>query len=184
MSARGEVELAEEGDERSAVLMNKWNVFGEIFDLEPKFKVYDFLGAGAYGVVCAAVDQSAPGGELVAIKKCKHIFHSRTLAKRTLREVRLLRLLQHDNIIKIKKILPPIIPKFSSLYVVFEIMETDLAAIIKSEQALGDAHVQYFALQLFHALEYIHSCKIVHRDLKVRVCLTLVLPLVLPLVLT
>ena len=81
---------------------------------------------------------------MVAIKKCKHIFQSRTLAKRTLREVRLLRLLDHENIIKIRRILqPPEDPdKFNSIYVVFEIMETDLASIIRSGQKLRDQHVQ------------------------------------------
>jgi len=150
----------------NATNINSWSVLGQRFDLPIRYEVYDYLGSGAYGMVCAARDKLT--GENVAIKKCKQIFQSRTLAKRTLREVRLLRFLQHENIIKLKRILPPRYPKFTSLYVVFEIMETDLAAIIKSDQILGDSHIQFFSMQLFLALEYIHGCKIVHRDLKPR----------------
>ena len=36
--------------------------------------------------------------QLIAIKKCKNIFDSRTMAKRTLREVRLLRHISHQNV--------------------------------------------------------------------------------------
>ncbi len=102
-----------------------------------------------------------------AIKKCKKIFHSRTLAKRTLRELRLLRLLDSDNIVKIKSILiPRNFSNFDSLYIVFEMLETDLAQIIRSPQKLTDQHVQYFTYQILLALDYLHSVKIVHRDLK------------------
>lgn len=37
-------------------------------------------------------------GSRVAIKKVKQIFHTKTLAKRTLRELRILRHLRHDNV--------------------------------------------------------------------------------------
>lgn len=117
--------------------------------------------------MCAAVDSKT--NHVVAIKKCKHIFQTRTLAKRTLREVRLLRLLEHENVIKLLSILQPHgLHTFQCIYAVFEIMETDLASIIKSGQKLGDQHVQYFTLQILRALDYIHSSKIVHRDLKPR----------------
>eukprot|EP00981_Chlorochromonas_danica_P005338 scaffold1077_cov178-Ochromonas_danica.AAC.4 len=65
-----------------------------------------YLGAGAYGTVCSAMDRMT--FEKVAIKKCKDILKTRTLAKRTLREIRLLRYISHPHIITLKKLLPPL----------------------------------------------------------------------------
>ena len=63
---------------------------------------------GAYGVVCSVSipdheeveeeEEDAKEGETYAIKKCKHIFDSLILAKRTLREIRYLRHLEHPNV--------------------------------------------------------------------------------------
>ena len=63
----------------------------------------EFNTRGAYGVVCSV---TVPGLEQsYAIKKCKNIFDSVTLAKRTLREIRYLRVLDHDNVSKFKVLL-------------------------------------------------------------------------------
>lgn len=142
-----------------------WQVMGETFELETKYKVMDYLGAGAYGMVCAV--QNTEDSVVVAIKKCKKVFQSRTLAKRTLREMRLLRQFSHENIVKLKTILMPTDIRFyNDLYLVFEIMDTDLAQIIRSPQPLKEQHTQYFIYQLLRALEYLHSKNIVHRDIK------------------
>lgn len=102
-------------------LKNTWQVMGEEFCLDPKYTVTDYLGAGAYGVVCSVYDSKSQ--TIYALKKCKNIFHSRTLAKRTFREIRILRLVNHENIIKIRKIMfPNDGPDFDSLYILFDIM--------------------------------------------------------------
>ena len=61
---------------------------------------------------------------------------------------------------------PPPAPTLS--YAVFEVMETDLASIIKSPQPLGEEHVQFFMYQILRGIKYIHSRHIIHRDLKPR----------------
>lgn len=55
------------------------------------------IGTGAYGSVCAAVDTQA-GGEKVAIKKLSRPFQSPVHAKRTYRELKLLRHMKHENV--------------------------------------------------------------------------------------
>ena len=64
-------------------------VNGEIFKFVGNIDIFDYLGSGAYGVVCSAFDRDAQA--YVAVKKCKNLFASKTIAKRTLRELRILR---------------------------------------------------------------------------------------------
>ncbi len=61
--------------------------------------------SGAYGVVCSAIEKTS--GERVAIKKIPSIFDMVTLAKRTYREIKILKHFKHDNIISIREILKP-----------------------------------------------------------------------------
>jgi serine/threonine protein kinase len=78
---------------------------------------------------------------LIAIKKIEKAFEHKIFAKRTLRELRILRLLKHENVIGINTILlPKSREEFEDIYVVSELMETDLASIIKSPQGLTDEH--------------------------------------------
>lgn len=55
---------------------------------------------------------------------------------------------------------------FEEIYLIQELMEADLHQIIRSGQALSDAHFQYFIYQILRGLKYIHSANVLHRDLK------------------
>lgn len=66
-------------------------------------------------------------GEKVAIKRINDVFEHVSDATRILREIKLLRLLKHPDVVEIKHImLPPHKKEFRDIYVVFELMETDL----------------------------------------------------------
>jgi serine/threonine protein kinase len=90
-------------------------------------------------------------------------------AKRTLRELKILRLLHHENIIELKTLIKPKTrEEFNDIYAIFEIMETDLGSIIKSKQELSLDHIQFFLYQILRGMKYCHSAGILHRDLKPR----------------
>jgi hypothetical protein len=72
---------------------------------------------------------------------------------RTLREMKLLRHFHHENIIAILDILkPPSIHQFNEVYLVQELMETDLHRVIRTQE-LSDDHCQYFIYQVFLQIE-------------------------------
>ncbi|KAL6144230.1 hypothetical protein ACLB2K_054925 [Fragaria x ananassa] len=130
-----------------------------------RYKIQEVIGKGSYGVVCSAIDTHTH--EKVAIKKIHDIFEHISDAARILREIKLLRLLRHPDIVEIKHImLPPSRRDFKDIYVVFELMESDLHQVIKANDDLTREHYQFFLYQLLRALKYIHTANVYHRDLK------------------
>ncbi|KAL3652726.1 Mitogen-activated protein kinase 4 [Castilleja foliolosa] len=144
----------------------RYNLYGNLFEVPSKYvPPLRPLGRGAYGLVCAAINKET--NEEIAIKKIGNAFNNRIDAKRTLREIKLLRHLDHENVIAIKDIIkPPKMETFNDVYIVYELLDTDLHQIIRSDQALTDDHCQYFIYQLLRGLKYVHSANVLHRDLK------------------
>lgn len=138
-------------------------------DGKVKMKIPDNLelikkvGSGAYGTVASF---SKPDGSKLAVKKITDAFHDLVDGKRILREVKLLRFMQHDNISCILDLYPPDHPDFDDIYIVTDLMETDLHRVIYSKQVLNEEHHQYFSYQILRGLLYMHSANVVHRDLK------------------
>ncbi|KAL5222574.1 hypothetical protein ABZP36_027287 [Zizania latifolia] len=130
-----------------------------------RYEVSEVVGKGSYGVVAAAVDTHT--GERVAIKKINDVFEHISDATRILREIKLLRLLRHPDIVKIKHImLPPSRREFRDIYIIFELMESDLHQVIKANDDLTPEHHQFFLYQLLRGMKYIHTANVFHRDLK------------------
>ncbi|XP_065861641.1 mitogen-activated protein kinase 19-like [Euphorbia lathyris] len=130
-----------------------------------RYQILEVIGKGSYGVVCAAIDTHT--GEKVAIKKIHDVFEHISDAMRILREVKLLRLLRHPDIVEIKRImLPPSKREFRDIFVVFELMESDLHQVIKANDDLTREHHQFFLYQMLRALKYMHTANVYHRDLK------------------
>ncbi|OVA09930.1 Protein kinase domain [Macleaya cordata] len=144
----------------------EYNVFGNLFEITAKYRPPIMpIGRGAYGIVCSAMNSET--NEMVAIKKIADAFDNQMDAKRTLREIKLLRHLDHENVIGIRDVIPPPIRReFSDVYIATELMDTDLHQIIRSNQELSEEHCQYFLYQILRGLKYIHSANVIHRDLK------------------
>ncbi|KAJ5354532.1 CMGC/MAPK/P38 protein kinase [Penicillium brevicompactum] len=138
----------------------KHNVGGCTFDTPSRYSNIQLQGFGAYGIVCSLKDNLT--SEVVAIKKIPGPFRSEEAAKRTFREVKLLRHLEHDNVRAPLSAEPG--PKLTS-QLVTDLMATDLAHIIASKP-IDDEFVKYICYQIMRGLKYIHSAGVVHRDLK------------------
>ncbi|KAG2452491.1 hypothetical protein HYH02_002730 [Chlamydomonas schloesseri] len=135
------------------------------FEIDDKYVPIKAIGKGAFGVVCSAKDTKT--GEKVAIKKIGNAFENLIDARRTLREIKLLRHLRHENIIQVKDVLkPPSRDNFNDVYIIYELMDTDLHQIIRSSQTLTNEHFQYFIYQVLRGLKYVHTANVLHRDLK------------------
>lgn len=101
----------------------------------------------------------------VAIKKISPFEHQ-TYCQRTLREIQILLRFHHENVIGIRDILrAPTLEAMRDVYIVQDLMETDLYKLLKSQQLSND-HVCYFLYQILRGLKYIHSANVLHRDLK------------------
>ena len=123
------------------------------------------MGGGAYGVVAACTDTKT--NRKVAIKKVSNAFEDLIDAKRIYREIKLLKFFCHENIIRLFEVLRPTNPKaFHDIYIVTDLMETDLHRVIYSKQKLSDEHIQYFMYQILRATNYMHAANVIHRDLK------------------
>ncbi|BAF20444.1 mitogen-activated protein kinase 12 [Oryza sativa Japonica Group] len=153
--------LPVESHKKNTVEMEFFTEYGEA----SQYQIQEVIGKGSYGVVAAAVDTRT--GERVAIKKINDVFEHVSDATRILREIKLLRLLRHPDIVEIKHImLPPSRREFQDIYVVFELMESDLHQVIRANDDLTPEHYQFFLYQLLRALKYIHAANVFHRDLK------------------
>ncbi|XAR57927.1 Mitogen-activated protein kinase [Bertholletia excelsa] len=142
-----------------------YSMWQTLFEIDTKYVPIKPIGRGAYGVVCSSINRET--NEKVAIKKINNVFGNRIDALRTLRELKLLRHIQHENVIALKDVMLPIHRmSFKDVYLVYELMDTDLHQIIKSSQPLTNDHCKYFLFQLLRGLKYLHSANVLHRDLK------------------
>lgn len=168
---RANVSWANSQEDESTSTWHRTWVGRHAFDLHARYEPMKMIGRGAYGVVCSAIDASdgrSSGRRKVAVKKLTNCFDSLVEARRVLREVHLLRRLKHDNVIELLDVMMPAGEdgRVNDVYLVYELMDTDLHQIIRSDQTLLEEHCQYFTYQILRGLKYVHSANVLHRDLK------------------
>ncbi|CAJ55250.1 Mitogen-activated protein kinase sma-5 [Caenorhabditis elegans] len=138
------------------------------FKLERAAETYEptqNIGSGAFGIVCEAVETSS--NQKVAIKKVAHASATPTLARRTLREIRVLRYINHPNIVPLRDIFRTKGPLGIDVFLVMDLMQNNLHHIIYgNEDPLEEHYINAFLGQLLRGLEYLHAACIAHRDLK------------------
>lgn len=121
------------------------------------------LGEGTFGEVYVATHEKT--GEIAALKKIKLECEDEGVPGTTLREVSLLKELQHPNVVQLKDVF--YMPNDNKLYLCFEYCEFDLKKYMKSQQyKLSAECVKSFTYQMLDGLRWCHSHRIFHRDLK------------------
>lgn len=145
--------------------MYTFTVASTKFRVYTRYQLIRAIGHGAYGVVIAASDQIT--GNSVAIKNIPKTFDDLVDAKRIVREIRLMRHLQHPNIVTVLDVMrPPSLEAFEDTYIVTDLMETDLHRVINSPEPLSSDHIAYMTYQMLCGVRYMHSAQILHRDIK------------------
>jgi cyclin-dependent kinase 2 len=99
----------------------------------------------------------------VALKKIRLENEEEGVPSTAIREISLLKELQHPNVVKLKDILF----EDNKLYLIFEYLEFDLKKYMdKNKATLTDATVKSLLYQILCAIAHCHSHRIIHRDLK------------------
>eukprot|EP01096_Ripella_sp_DP13-Kostka_P011603 TRINITY_DN471_c0_g1_i1.p1 TRINITY_DN471_c0_g1~~TRINITY_DN471_c0_g1_i1.p1 ORF type:complete len:370 (-),score=143.56 TRINITY_DN471_c0_g1_i1:85-1194(-) len=132
------------------------------------YTVKNVIGSGAFSTVYSGLNNRTQSH--VAIKQIACPFKNETDIKRALREVKILDHFSHENLL-------PLYDAFFSqkhpvdLFIVTELMDTDLGKLINSRKKLEEAQIQLFAYQILRGLKCLHSAQVFHRDLKPQNCL-------------
>ena len=135
------------------------------FTIEEKYEFIKQIGLGSFSAVCSCYDRK--DNRNVAIKKVTNAFDDLEDARHILREIKLLSFFDHDNIVTLLDVAKPENKlNYNDVYVITDLMETDLHRVIYSRQELTDEHIQYFIYQILRGTLYFHSANVVHRDLK------------------
>jgi serine/threonine protein kinase len=142
------------------------------FEFESRFALGKLLASGEYGTVCVAIDPITK--ESFAVKSIlKDHLHEHDYRRRLLicnkedqieREIRILRQLDHPNIIKFYAIFE----EENYFRICMELCEGgDLFdKVITFKTQLAENDVRHLMHQILLALEHCHSLGIVHRDIK------------------
>ncbi|GJP35664.1 hypothetical protein CLOM_g20182 [Closterium sp. NIES-68] len=150
------VQIPKEGQLTYDGRYRRYSFYGIIFEVPVRYVPLVPIGRGAYGIVCSARDETT--GEEVAIKKIGKAFNDRTDAKRTLREIVLLRNMNHPNVIAIKDIIRPPNPgSFQDVYIVYELMPRTCTRSFAQARPWTSGTTSSSCFQLLRGTKYIHS---------------------------
>ena len=126
------------------------------------YQIEKTIGEGTFGKV--KLGYHIPTGEKVSIKILeKDKIQDKEDLKRISREIKIIKLLNHPNIIKIYQI----IEDSKNYYIIMEYAKGgELFDYIVRKKYLSEKESSILFYQLISAIEFIHKNKISHRDIK------------------
>lgn len=134
------------------------------FSLGKSYTALERLGKGTYGTVYKV--QKVDTNELFAIKKIKMDVDTEGIPSTALREIAILKKMKHPNIVKIIDL--AISEK--NIELCLEYCKYDLKKFLdafKNNEAVYNlSTIKTFLYQIIKATDFLHSHKILHRDLK------------------
>lgn len=127
------------------------------------------VGQGTFGEVFKARDKES--GRLVALKKVLMENEREGFPITALREIRILQLLNHENVVRLIEICRTKANSYnrwkSTFFLVFEFCDHDLAGLLSNSNVkFGLSEQKEVMKQLCNGLFFIHRNKILHRDMK------------------
>lgn len=131
-----------------------------------KFDILYSVGEGyhlsrTYGKVLKAIHKDTR--QIVAIKKIKHIDEHIQIKRIAIREIRILKSLNHPNIVNLLEV----IQKKNQIFLIFEFVDTTIIELINHQpQGMNPCNIKKILYQALNALTYMHNNKIIHRDIK------------------
>ncbi|XP_050351183.1 cyclin-dependent kinase 12 isoform X4 [Nymphalis io] len=135
------------------------------------FQVITQIGEGTYGQVYKARDKNT--GQLVALKKVRLENEKEGFPITAVREIKILRQLNHKNIVNLREIVTDKQDALDfrkdkgSFYLVFEYMDHDLMGLLESKMVdFTELHNASIMRQLLDGLAYCHRKNFLHRDIK------------------
>lgn len=130
--------------------------------LDDAYEIVAQVGEGTYGQVYKA--SAGSSSRLVALKKIRMDNAREGFPVTSMREMKLLQALRHENVIRLHEIMTS---RTGSVYMVFEYMEHDLnGLLVHPKVSFTHAHIKSLAQQLLRGLAYLHHRAVLHRDLK------------------
>eukprot|EP01017_Pseudomicrothorax_dubius_P049895 TRINITY_DN934_c0_g1_i1.p1 TRINITY_DN934_c0_g1~~TRINITY_DN934_c0_g1_i1.p1 ORF type:complete len:313 (+),score=117.52 TRINITY_DN934_c0_g1_i1:172-1110(+) len=131
--------------------------------VKERYEKLEKVGEGTYGVVYKARDTLTR--EIVALKKIRLENEEEGMPSTAMREISLLKELQHPNIVALKDVV--YYPSEKKLYLIFEYLDQDLKKYLDvNKNNLTPHMIRSFLYQILSGLNYCHQRRIIHRDLK------------------
>ncbi|CAD5116300.1 DgyrCDS5206 [Dimorphilus gyrociliatus] len=138
--------------------------------MQTSYERKEKLGEGTYGVVYKAINSLT--GECVALKRIDYNKNGERegVPSTALREVNMLKQLEHDNVVKLLNVFCDTPQQGSNstykLYLVFEFCDMDLKKLMEQNGGLDYELTKSYMKQLLDGMAFCHGRKILHRDLK------------------